>query len=156
MMRKIMIALVLSISAIGLFAQDGGLDEKWLNYMVETERRAVFNEGMILTDQNKDTFWAIYDEYEKGLDEVRKQYMNYLKRYASDYQTITDEQAADLMKMGQNAELERLMLQRKYSKKIAKEIGGKVGARFVQIDNAVYMLLSLQVMDEIPMVGDFN
>jgi len=156
MMKKIMIVLVLAISSMGLFAQDGGLDGKWLNYMVETERRAVFNEGMILTDQNKDAFWAIYDEYEEGLVEIRKQYMDYLKRYAAEYETMTDEQAADLTKMGQNTDLQRLMLQRKYAKKLSKELGGKIAARFVQIDNAVYMLMTLQVVDEIPMVGDFN
>ena len=155
-MKRLIVAIALCVSSIGLFAQEGGLDEKWLNYMVETERRVIFNEGMKLTDANKDAFWAIFDEYETGLDEVRKQYMEYLKKYAAEYQTMTDEQATDLMKKGQSLSFQRAILQRKYSKKIAKEVGGKVAIRFVQIDNALYMLLSLQVMDEIPMVGDFN
>lgn len=155
-MKKMLVAFVLLFAGLLGHAQQGSLDEKWLGYMIETERRAVFQEGMILTDENRETFWALYDEYEENLAIVRKQNMESLKRYAAEYETITDEQAIEITKNLQNAEMQRIFLQKKYAKKMAKEVGGKVAARFAQIDNAVYMLMRLQVMDEIPMVGDFN
>ncbi len=155
-MKNLIVAVTLLLTGLSTWAQQGDLDEKWLGYMVETERRAIFQEGMILTDVDKDGFWVIYDEYEESLSGIRKQSMEYLKSYASEYESMTDEQAMELTKNLQGISMQRLMLQRKYSKKIGKEIGGNVAARFTQIDDAVYMLLRLQVMDEIPMVGDFN
>jgi uncharacterized protein YbjQ (UPF0145 family) len=155
-MKNFLVALVLSISGLTAMAQAGGLDGKWLNYMVETERRAIFQEGMLLTDSNKDVFWALYDEYETELEENRKKSMQYLKSYAEQYESMTDEQATDLTKQAQANTASRLKLQKKYFAKMNKVLGGKIASRFVQIDNAIYMLLSLQIMDEIPMIGDYN
>jgi hypothetical protein len=155
-MKKLLVAFMLLFTGLSGWAQQGNLDEKWLGYMVETERRAIFQEGMILTDANRDAFWALYDEYEDNLAIIRKQDLGSLKRYASEYENMTDEQAIEITKELQNTAMQRIFLQKKYSKKMAKEVGGKVAARFAQIDNAVSMLMRLQIMDEIPMVGDFN
>lgn len=156
-MKKLLVALILSISGISAMAQaGGGLDGKWLNYMVETERRAIFQEGMMLNDSNKDAFWALYDEYETELEQNRKKSIENLKNYAEQYEKMTDEQAAELTKDAHANTTSRLKLQKKYFAKMNKALGGKVASRFVQIDDAVYMLLSLQIMDEIPMIGDFN
>lgn len=155
-MKQLAVAVVLFFTVLSGWAQQGNLDEKWLGYMVETERRAIFQEGMILTDENREAFWALYDEYEDNLAIIRKQDLGSLKRYAAEYENMTDEQAIEITKDHQNTAMQRLFLQKKYAKKIAKEAGGKVAARFAQIDNAVSMLMRLQIMDEIPMVGDFN
>lgn len=155
-MKQLAVAVVLFFTVLSGWAQQGNLDEKWLGYMVETERRAIFQEGMILTDENREAFWALYDEYEDNLAIIRKQDLGSLKRYAAEYENMTDEQAIEITKDHQNTAMQRLFLQKKYVKKIAKEAGGKVAARFAQIDNAVTMLMRLQIMDEIPMVGDFN
>lgn len=155
-MKRFVFAFTLLLLSGTAIAQQGTLDEKWLSYMVETERRAIFQEGMILNDANKEAFWTIYDEYETALVDIRKKNLDYLKGYAAEYNTLTDEQAISLTKQGQDAQLQRILLQRKYAKKLSKEVGGKIAARFVQIDNAIYMLLRLQILDEIPMVGDLN
>ncbi|MFT6998082.1 MAG: hypothetical protein ACJAQ4_001841 [Cryomorphaceae bacterium] len=153
-MKKLILSALALIFAATSFSQGGELDTKWTNYMVETERRIVFNESMDLESPKKEAFWLLYDEYEKELEVIRRSYMTDLKKYADEYITMTDEQANELTASSYKRQMSRLKIQKKYHAKISKTVDGKTAARFVQLDNAITMLYRLSVMDEIPFVGD--
>ena len=96
-MKKLILSAFALIFAATSFSQGGDLDTKWTNYMVETERRMIFDEAMDLDSPKKEAFWTIYDEYEKELEVFRTSYMTDLKKYADEYATMTDEQANELI-----------------------------------------------------------
>jgi len=153
-MKKLIICGVFVLAAGLAFSQEGKLDEKWTNYMVETERRVIFDQTMNLESTQKDAFWKIYDQYETELESIRNSYMQDLKKYAEMYSTLTDEQANELVASNYKRQMNRIKLQKKYHAQIAKMIDGKTAARFVQLDDAVSMMYRLTIMDEIPFVGD--
>lgn len=154
-MKKLVFSLFTLVIAATSFAQEGELDTKWTNYMVETERRMIFDEAMDLESPKKEAFWKIYDEYEKELEAFRSDYMTDLKKYAEEYATMTDEQANELIASSYKRQMNRMKMQKKYHAQIAKMVDGKTAARFVQLDDAISMLLRLSVMDEIPFIGDY-
>ncbi|MCZ4409804.1 hypothetical protein O3Q51_13370 [Cryomorphaceae bacterium 1068] len=154
-MKKLILSALVFLFAATTFAQEGELDTKWTNYMVETERRMIFDEAMDLESPKKEAFWKIYDEYEKELEGFRTSYMTDLKKYAEEYATMTDEQANELIASSFKRKMGRMKLQKKYHAQIVKMVDAKTAARFVQLDDAISMLLRLSVMDEIPFIGDY-
>lgn len=153
-MKKILLGLIVSFTTLSSFAQVDELDSKWMRYMVESERRTVFDNAMDLEASADSVFWVLYNEYETELDKIRSEYIQDLGTYAKQYNTMTGEEADALMKRHYARELSRTMTQRKYHKKMSKQIDPLTSARFVQVDNAVSMILRLSVMDEFPFIGD--
>ncbi len=153
-MKKAVLSLVALFMGCMAFAQQGELDEKWANYMVETERRVIFDQAMNLESPKKEAFWNLYDQYEVELEGIRKSYMRDLKKYADMYETLTGEQANELVAASHKRQMNRIKLQKKYHAQIAKLVDAKTAARFVQLDDAVSMMYRLSIMDEIPFVGD--
>lgn len=146
--------LLVSFTTLSSFAQVDVLDAKWMNYMVESERKTVFMQAMELDASADSVFWVLYNEYEADLEKIRAEYIQDLGTYAETYKTMTGDDADLLMKRHYARELSRTMTQRKYHKKMSKQIDALTAARFVQVDNAVSMILRLSVMDEMPFIGD--
>jgi len=153
-MKKVIFSALALIFCATSFSQAGELDTKWTNYMVETERRMVFDQSMDLESPKKEAFWKIYDEYEKELDAIRKSYMTDLQMYAEKYETLTGEEANELVASSHKRQMNRLKVQKKYHAQVAKMVDPKTAARFVQLDDAISMLYRLSIMDAIPFVGD--
>ncbi len=155
-MKNLILALFAIMLSASTFAQADDLDSKWLRYMVESERRTVFLEAMDLKGAADSTFWVLFNEYEKELDEMRKKYIEDLAEYAKKYDHMTGDDASDYINNHFTHETQRIALQKKYHKKIGKAVDQKTAARFIQVDDAVYMIMRLNVMDEFPFIGDFN
>ena len=156
-MKKLILIFIASVFSLASFSQNSPeLDEKWANYMIETERMAIFQEAMtnLPEGEKADTFWQLYKAYESELEGLRQRYFEGLKKYAEVYYKMTDEQADELIAENYKRHMDRLKLQKKYHKLISKNVDAKTAARFVQLDDAVSMLYRLSVMDEIPFVGD--
>jgi hypothetical protein len=155
-MKRLIVLCFVGTLSVSAYAQAPELDEKWANYMIETERMAIFKEAMnhLPEGEKSDTFRQLYKAYESELEGIRQRYIEDLKRYAEVYATMTDEQANELIAANFKRHADRAKLQKKYHKLIAKNVDGLTAARFVQLDDAISILYRLSVMDEIPFVGD--
>ncbi len=155
-MKNLILALFAVILSASSFAQVDELDSKWLRYMVESERRTVFLEAMDLKGAADSTFWVLFNEYEKELDKIREEYIKDLYEYSKKYDHMSGDDADNYINRHFAQESQRIAVQKKYHKKIAKAVDQKTAARFVQVDDAVHMIMRLNVMDEFPFIGDFN
>ena len=75
-----------------------------------------------------------------------------IKDYAASFSSMTDDKAADLAKTSFKIESDRSKLREKYYKKMRKELGGVIAARFWQVDGLIQDLLDLQIAQELPIV----
>ena len=155
-MKKVVLLVAFALTVIGGFAQESDLDPKFASYMIETERRTVFVQNMNLNETDAKIFWPIYDAFELELEAIRKQGIENLKNYGAQYEKMTNEQATAIMKITLSNEAKRTSIRKKYNKKVAKALGGKVASRFLQLDTIVSMVLKLSIYDELPLVGDMN
>lgn len=155
-MKKLIVLFAFALTVIGGIAQESDLDPKFASYMIETERRTVFVQNMNLNEEDAKIFWPIFDAFEAELLTLREQGIENLKKYGEQYEKMTDEQAATLMKNMLTNEAKRSKIRKKYYNKFSKALGGKVGARVMQLDSIVSMVLRLSIYDELPLVGDLN
>ena len=105
---------------------------------------------------NDDTFWNIYDEYEKERKELGKKRVDLLTDYADNYLTLTDDKTNELIEqmISQRKRLDKLI--NSYYKKVKKESGAKVAAQFYQLENYILVAIRLSIMEEIPFIGEID
>jgi hypothetical protein len=117
-------------------------------------RRDVFQRAMGLTDAQKETFWNIYAEYDRQRSKLIDATTILLSDYITNYDTVTNEQATKMMDEAATLQEKQVKLRRKYADQIGQKLGGRVGARFFQIDDYLSTGIRLEVLSRIPFVGD--
>jgi len=118
---------------------------------LKTGRKALLTEAMQFTEKEANAFWPIYNEYELERSKMGDRYLESLKEYAANYDTMTNEMAEKLMKKVFVWQKDNVSLIEKYYKKVAKAITAKRAARFVQMENRINQLVLLQLASEIPL-----
>jgi len=63
------------------------LDESTYRYAVTEERRNIFAANLALGPEERERFWAVYDDYAKERAQLDKERFSLLQRYAQSYAT---------------------------------------------------------------------
>lgn len=157
-MKKTLLALsamAALCAASGAIAQTGGNmtdQEQLLVSQIQTDRRAVVLKTMNLTDQEVAVFTPIYDEYQAAMKQHYTRGSELLNKYASNYDSMTDAAAKDLLKEVFEQRAERTDTLKKYAKKLSGKLPATKVLRFVQIENKLNALLDWQAAQVIPLV----
>ena len=129
--------------------------EKDLNLLrrnLRAEKKKILAANVPLTESEATKFWPLYDQYAAEMQKHNDDFYAVIKDYAANQKTLTDEQAADMVKRWSNIQVEQAQTRQKYVPIIGKVIPGKKAALFFQIDRRLYALMDLQVASEIPLV----
>jgi hypothetical protein len=119
---------------------------------VRTQKKAVLAKAMQFTETEAGAFWPIYSEYESKLATLGDERLDIIKTYAANWQQMTDKLAHDLAQRSLAVQKERTCLLKKYYKRIEKALSAKRAARFLQVENALNMVVDLQVAASLPLV----
>lgn len=119
---------------------------------VRTQRRALLTEAMGLTEEQAQKFWPIYKEYEIEYDKLVDREIDLIKEYADMYKGMTDEVADVLINKATDIDQDQLNLHKKYYKKLKKEIGALMAAKFRMVDNRINLMINLQIATEVPVI----
>jgi hypothetical protein len=156
-MKEVLITLAAIASlgaAQGTLAQSAGNmtdQEQLLISQIQTNKRAVVLSSLGLTDAGVAAFTPIYDEYQAKMKEHLKRGSELLNKYASNYDTMTDEAAEDILKESLELREERTDLLKTYAKKLGRKLPATKVLRWVQIENKLNTLLDWQAAQIIPL-----
>src|SRR5262245_51268467 len=65
------------------------LDTEKLQYILSTERKAVFERNMNLDEQQSEIFWGVYHRYEKEKEQLETKRLRLLGTYIDKYDSLT-------------------------------------------------------------------
>jgi len=119
---------------------------------VRTDKMIVMGEVLTLSAEEGDKFWPIYRAYTQELSVIGDQRMALIKKFAAEYGSVTGESATAMAAEWFTMESNYTKLLKKTHAKVAKDISPIVAVQFVQVENALNMLLRLQIAAEIPLV----
>ena len=119
---------------------------------IRTEKSLIVAENIDFTADEAVEFWPIHRDYDLELNKLLDRRLELIKRYATQYQNMTDKNAAQLANDVFDLEEKRTDLKRKYFKKFAKVVTARKAARFFQIENQINMVLDLQVAASLPLI----
>lgn len=119
---------------------------------LDTERVALVGAAMELTAEQAAGFWTIYNEYDADRQLLGDRRVELILDYASNYQTMTEDKARELVNEALSIQQARLELMRSYVERYDGELGPIVAARFMQVENQINNLIDLQVAAEVPLI----
>lgn len=151
-MKKILLSLVAIGFGITLMAQNAG-DIALAKSTMTIERKAVFSQNMGLSDAESKIFWPIFEEYETKKAKNFETSLINMTNIAENFESMTDEKATEIVNSVMKNQAAELKILDQYRKKMSKALGPKKAFRFVQIEEQINAIRSVQVLD-IPLLED--
>jgi hypothetical protein len=145
--------LVAMTTSIVASAQELGLvtDEQILLKRVMADKRSVYAASLALSDSESRAFWPIYDEYEAKVKKLDDRFIALVNRFASEYDTLSDSEAAEMLKEKMAIEKERMALKQSYTRRVAKAIPAKKALRYAQVETRIENMIRRDVYALIPL-----
>ena len=120
--------------------------------MVETERQAIVNENLALSEEHAKIFWPLYREYTNKRAQLGDRATTLLLKYANTYKTMDDATATGLLNELLEIQKQEVELKKEWSGKMGKVLPGLVVARFFQIENKLDAYVRAIAADEVPLM----
>jgi ferritin len=155
---KTLIALVAVLtvmllgSAVPSRAQSTADEIELVRSIVQTGRKAVVAKNMKFSDAESEAFWPVYNEFETAMRAVNDRRVKVLTELAQDFETLTDEQAIDLLEQFFKFQQERVKVRKSFIKKFKKVLSGKQLTRFYQIDSKIDTMIDFDIARTVPLV----
>jgi hypothetical protein len=130
------------------------LDTEKLQYIVSTERKAVFERNMNLDEQQSEIFWGVYHRYEKEKEQLEARRLRLLGTYIEKYGSLTNDEVMKIAKQSGENQQADLALRQKYFQIYSKKLNPLTAARFMQLDDIVGMVTRLAILGNVPLIGD--
>jgi len=136
-------------------SDQGGASEKDIDLLrkdVRSQKKQIIAANMNLTDKEAEQFWPVYEQYTNELVQINDKKYAAIKQYAMNYDTLTDDQAQDLIKQALEVDESVSQLRIKYVPIFRKVVSGKKTAQFFQLDRRLVGVIDLQLASGIPLV----
>ena len=153
LVSALVIGVALATSAAPSFAQSATDELEMVRVVIQAERKAVVATNMNLSDAESEAFWPVYNEFEIAVRAVNDKRVKVLTQLARDFETLTDEQAVDLLEEHFKFQQERVKVRKSYMKKFKKVLSGKQLTRFYQIDGKIDTMIDFDIARAVPLVN---
>ncbi len=158
-MKKIVIALAAIASlgaAQGALAQSSGEismsdQEQLLIARIQGDKRAIVLSTLQLTDAEVQAFTPIFDKYQAEMKKLATRYSDVLNKFASNYDSMTDDAAKEILKESFKVREDRIALLKDYAGRMGKKLPETKVLRWVQVENKMTSLLDWQMAQIIPL-----
>jgi hypothetical protein len=158
-MKKILIALsavaILGGAQAALAQTSGEINmsdqEQLLIAQIQGDKRAIVLSTLQLTDAEVQAFTPIFDQYQAEMKKLATRYSDVLSKFASNYDSMTDDAAEDILKESFKVREDRDDLLKDYAKRMGKKLPATKVLRWVQIENKMGALLDWQMAQIIPL-----
>jgi hypothetical protein len=107
---------------------------------------------MMLTEEESQPFWSLYNQFESALYEVHNKRIAIIKDYAANYESMTDEKADELTNRMFKFEAELMKIEKTYYNKFKKIVPAGKAAKLMQANNKIETMVNYDLALTIPLV----
>jgi hypothetical protein len=154
-MRKtvvLTIALCIAFAASARAQTDQDRAVQITRAAIQAERQAILAANLELDEQESAVFWPLYQEYRDALETLIDSRVHLLDEFFASHETLTDDEALDLLDRHLGWEKDVLKVRTAYAKKMSKALSGRTVAKFFQIENKMDLIVEYELAREIPLI----
>ena len=147
--RTILLTLLLTIIPLVAFAQNTDdlkkqiiLDQKKLNIM----------ENVPFSDVEAKKFWPIYGNYQEQLFELDVMRSRIVSYYVTNYKSLTDQQAIDIMDNMFDLADNRQIVLKKFTLDLEEVLPAKKVFRYLQVENNIAAIEQYNLAQKLPLL----
>jgi hypothetical protein len=144
-----LIALAQKESAAGIDVEQ---DILLLRRDLRGDKKQLIALNLPLTETEATQFWPVYDQYAADMGKRNDAFYALIKDYVANQKTLTDDQAAAMLKRWAELQLEAAQIRQKYISLVEKVISPRKAALFFQVDRRLYAMMDLQTSAQLPLL----
>jgi len=107
--------------------------------------------NLTLTESESTRVWQVYEQYSAEISKVNGTKTAILKEYSQEYDTLTDDQADDLIRRWLETDIELAKLRQQFAEIFRKVLPGKKAATFLQLERRISMMMDVQITSGLPL-----
>ena len=156
MSSKLLPAVMALVVAAGLFtpiahAQQDRDAMEVIRSRIATQRQALVAENLNLTAEESDRFWPVYREFQYERGPLIDRRLENIQKFRDEYETMTDQQAREIVDAVVEYEEDMLKLQRKYIREFRKVLPELKVMRYLQIERKLDAVINFDLARAIPL-----
>jgi hypothetical protein len=113
---------------------------------------SILTELMALGPDQAAKFWPVYNEYDKSLTKLADERLAFIRMYAENYSSLSQENATKIAMGMMDVQAKRLDLQKQYFLRFSQTLTPKDAARWLEIEAQIEKLVDLQILASLPIV----
>ena len=146
--RLIMLALLL-LPLHTMAAEDD--DRELAREAIQANKKLVVAANMNLNTNEKEGFWAVYEDYQKDLGKILERTVALIEDYAVNFENLSDKKAKELLNSHLKIEADTVKLKKSYLRKFQKVLPAQKVVRYYQIENKIEAIIDYDLVDKIPL-----
>ncbi len=127
------------------------LAEFLLRADVSSMKKELIAAHLKLTDGESTRVWQVYERYSAEMSKINATKTAILKEYSQEHDTLTDDQADDLIHRWLETDVEQAKLRQQFAGIFRKALPGKKAATFLQLERRISMMMDLQLTSGLPL-----
>jgi len=104
-----------------------------------------------LTDSESTRLWQVYEQYSVNMSKINDTRTAILKEYSEEYDTLTDDQADNLIRRWLETDIEQAQLRQQFAAIFRKVLPGRKAATFLQLERRISMMMDVQITSGLPL-----
>ena len=117
-----------------------------------TDRRALVEKNMQLTEAEAKRFWPVYETYQRDMEKVIQRQNRAVLDYVNSESNMTDANAKRLAREVLEADAEELRLRERQFKRVLAVLPPRKAVRYLQIENKIRTLNRFDMSEQISLV----
>jgi hypothetical protein len=118
---------------------------------VSSMKKELIAANLTLTDGESTRVWQVYEQYSAEMSKINGTKTAILKEYSQEYDTLTDDQADNLIRRWLETDIEQAKLRQRFAAIFRKVLPGKKAATFLQLERRISMMMDVQVTSGLPL-----
>ena len=115
------------------------------------QKKLIVMDNMDFTEEEAKAFWPVFAKHQEKLFQVNQRGAKLILAYASVYQTMTDEQAAELIDEYFDIQDDRQHVMKKMMVDVEKVLPPKKAFRYMQVEAKLLAIARFELAKEIPL-----
>lgn len=149
MKKTILIVLALLLTSIA-YTQSNKEEIDLIQAAFGMEKKAIVANFVQPSEDQKEAFWTLYDDYETKRKELGRERIDLLTQYAEQYLNMTSEQADAWTKKVMELQTKTDKLITTYYEKVKGVSDAVVATQFYQIENYILTMIRMKILEEVP------
>jgi len=147
--RLIMLALFLL--PMHTMAADEDDTRELAREAIQANKKLVVAANMNLNVNEKEGFWAVYEDYQKDLEKILERTVALIEEFAVNFETLSEKKATELLNTHLKIEADTVKLKKSYVSKFQKVLPAQKVVRYYQIENKIEAIIDYDLVDKIPL-----
>lgn len=119
--------------------------------VVQFDRRVIVTDSLLLTPEENNDFWPIYNDYRADIQEVHDRTLLLITDFAANYESLPDDSAREMLDEYLDIEDDLLRVRTRYVRRFDNVLPPVKLLRFYQIENKLDVVYRLSLADQIPL-----